>query len=201
MIVFTVDDSGLIKDISRQLGEYSAKAPTVLMQAINAAAKETRRMLADKAGEAYVVQRSRFNKAMKIKNASISQPAALIKAKGKPLELLDFKVNPKKFAVGDARPEIRKAKVLAKSGLKRLEAGGIKAFVARFQSGHLSLVQRRGQGRFPLKTLFSSSIPKMIGDERRVYGLVAPEIGDILNANIRKAIQKTIERGQRGSSR
>lgn len=197
MIVFTVDDNGLIKTIANQLGEYHDKAPTVLKQALNATAKDARSMLAEQAKEIYVIQKSRFNKAMEFEPAKNSNLSATITAKGKPLELIDFKTNPKVPSTGANRPEVTKGKVLTASGLKRLEVGNIKAFVAKFSSGHVSIVQRRTAARLPIKKLLSPSIPKMIGNEKEVYGKVQPEIAQLLDENIRKYIAKTIERGKK----
>ena len=197
MIVFTVDDNGLIKTIADQLGEYHTKAPVVLKQSLNATAKDARGMLAEQAKEIYVIQKSRFNKAMTIKNASNRKLEALVTATGSPLELIDFKTNPKKPSTGANRPEVTTGKVLTASALKRLEKGNIKAFVAKFSNGHVSIVQRQGKARLPVKTLFSPSIPKMIGNEKEVYGKVEPQSAQMLDANIRKFIAKTIERGNK----
>lgn len=197
MIVFTVDDNGLIKTISEQLGEYHSKAPVVLKQALNATAKDARTMLANRAKDIYVIQKSKFNKAMEIKPAKLRKPEAFIVTAGAPLELIDFKTNPKVPSVGAARPEITTGKVLVKSSMKRLEMGDLKAFVAKFKSGHVSIVQRRGPDRLPLRKLFSPSIPKMIGNEEEVYGAVKPKIAELLDANIRKYIKKTVEAGHK----
>lgn len=193
MIVFTVDDNGMIQTIAKQLGEYADKAPTVLKQALNATAKDARKMLAEQAKDIYVIQKSKFNKAMTIKNASAKKLEALIVSTGAPLELIDFKANPKKPSVGNARPGVVTAKVLVQSGMKRLEMGGLKAFVARFRSGHVSIVQRRGPARLPVKKLLSPSVPQMIGNEKKVYKEVEPKIAGILDANIRKYIAKIVE--------
>lgn len=193
MIVFTVDDNGMVQTIANQLGEYADKAPTVLKQALNATAKDARTMLAEQAKDIYIVQKSKFNKAMTIKNASARKLEALIVTAGAPLELIDFKTNPKKPSTGAARPDIASGKVLVKNSLKRLEMGSIKAFVAKFKSGHVSIVQRKGPERLPVKKLLSPSIPKMVGNEDKVYGEVEPKIAELLDANIRKYIAKTME--------
>jgi hypothetical protein len=193
MIVFTVDDNGMVQAIANQLGEYADKAPTVLKQALNATAKDARSMLAEQAKDIYIVQKSKFNKAMTIKNASARKLEALIVTAGAPLELIDFKANPKKPSTGVDRPDVVMGKVLVKSSLKRLEMGNLKAFVAKFKSGHVSIVQRRGPERLPVKKLLSPSIPKMVGNEEQVYGKVEPKIAELLDANIRKYISKTLE--------
>lgn len=195
MIVFSVDDNGLIQTIADQLGDLRDKAPTVLKQALNATAKDARSKLAEQAQSIYVIQKSKFNKAMTIKNASAKKLEALVTAKGETLELIDFKTSPKKPSTGSARPDITTGKVLKSSGMKRLEVGGIKAFVAQFRSGHVSIVQRRGAERLPVRKLLSPSVPKMIGNEKEVYGKVEPEIASMLDANIRKYIDKTIAKG------
>lgn len=193
MIVFTIDDNGMVQTIANQLGEYADKAPTVLKQALNATAKDVRSMLAEQAKEIYIVQKSKFNKAMKIKNASARKLEALIVTAGAPLELIDFKTNPKKPSAGSARPDVMTGKVLVQSSMKRLEMGNLKAFVAKFKSGHVSIVQRKGPERLPVKKLLSPSIPKMIGNEKQVYGEVEPKIAELLDANIRKYIIRTLE--------
>jgi len=189
MIVFTIDDQGLIKQISKALGDYHAKAPTVLKQALNATAKDARKMLAEKAQDVYVVQKSKFNKAMTIKNASNSRLTAIIKATGEPLELISFKTNPR---VPGTSKGVTTAKALVASSMKPLVRNDISAFIAKFKSGHIAVVQRRGRDRLPVKKLFSSSIPKMVGDEKRVYGIVQPQIAGLLDKNIHKYINKTI---------
>lgn len=193
MIVFTIDDSGMIKQIGEALGEYRSKAPTVLKQALNATAKDARTLLAVKVKDVYVVQKSKFNKAMTLKNATASRLSALIVTTGEPLELIDFKTNPKKPPVPSNRPDATTAKALVKGSLKRLEMGDVRAFVTQFKSGHIAIVQRRTEKRLPVKKLFSSSIPKMVGDEKKVYGVVQPNIAKMLNDNIQKYIKKTME--------
>ena len=130
---------------------------------------------------------------MTIKNATAKKLEALIVTAGAPLELIDFKATPKKPPTGSDRPDVVTGKVLTQSSMKRLEIGNIKAFVAKFKSGHVSIVQRKGPERLPVKKLLSPSIPKMIGNEKQVYGEVEPKIAELLDANIRKYIAKTLE--------
>ena len=76
--------------------------------------------------------------------------------------------------------------------MKTLEKGGIKAFIGKFANGHVSVMQRRGNERLPVKKLLSPSIPKMIGSEKRVYGIVQPDIGKNLQINVQKHITKVL---------
>lgn len=193
MIVFTLDNEGTVKSISKQLGEYSSKAPTVLRKAVNDTAKNARKMLAEQAQSKYAVQKRRFNKNMTIKSARGQKLEAFVIAKGKPLGLIEFKTSPKKPPSGEKKIEVTKAKVLLESSMKRLEMGGIKAFVVQFKNGHIAVAQRKSKQRLPIKSLFSPSIPKMIGNEKQVYGIVEPKISELLEANIHKHINKTLE--------
>ena len=75
------------------------------------------------------IKTGRFNKAMKIKNATPSRLEATIKATGKVMGLKDFKVSPATMRTGENRPEVVKAKVLKSGGMKPLQMGSLKAFV------------------------------------------------------------------------
>lgn len=191
MITYEYDQSTLRK-VEKKLGSLKSEAPKALKNAINQTAKQARKDLAKEAQKTYVVKSGRFNKAMTIKNATQGSLEATIKATGAPMELKDYKVSPATARTGANRPSITKAKVLKASSMKGLQKGDIKAFVAKFKSGHASVAQRRGSSRLPIKKLFSNSIPKMIGNEKRVYGIVRPTIEDNLQENIDKQVQKIL---------
>lgn len=191
MIEFEYDQDTL-KKVEKKLGNLKSEAPKALKNAINATAKQARTGLAKEAQKTYVVKSGRFNKAMTIKNATAGNLEATIKATGAPMELKDYKVSPASVRTGSNRPSITKAKVLKSGSLKGLQKGDIKAFVAKFSSGHTSVAQRQGSSRLPLKVLYSNSIPKMLGNEKRVYGVVSPTIMDNLQDNIEKQVQKIL---------
>lgn len=186
-------DAKTLAQVEKKLGALKSEAPKALKNAINATAKQARKELATKAQETYVVKSGRFNKAMKIKNATQGNLEATIKATGAPLELKDFKVSPASVKTGASRPSMVKGKVLAANGMKNLQKGGIKAFVTKFASGHATVAQRQSGARLPIKTLYSNSIPKMLGNERKVYGIVKPNIERNLQENINKQVRKILE--------
>ena len=148
---------------------------------------------------------------MATKNATIAKPEATIKVTGEQMELKDFKVSPATYQSGRNRPSVTKAKVLLSSSLKPLDSRA-KAFITRFSNGHITLVQRipgqtyktkRGQkarkGKYGkradmtfLKKLLSNSIPKMVGSQERVYGIVEPDIYDNLMENIQSEIRRVL---------
>lgn len=90
------------------------------------------------------------------------------------------------------RTDAARGKVLKASGLKSLQKGNLKAFITKFGSGHVSVVQRKGTSRLPLKKLLSPSIPTMVGNEAKVYGIVKPNIEKNLQKNIQKQIDKIL---------
>lgn len=192
MITYEYDQNTLAK-VEKKLGSLKSEAPKALKNAINQTAKQARKGLATEAQKTYVVKSGRFNKAMTIKNATQSSLEATIKATGAPMELKDYKVSPATARTGTNRPDLTKAKVLKAGSMKGLQKGNIKAFVAKFSSGHASVAQRRGSARLPLKVLFSNSIPKMLGNEKRVYGIVRPTIEQNLQENVDKQVRKILE--------
>lgn len=184
-------DQDLLKVIEDALGSLKSESRKVLKNAVNKTAKQAKIMLAKKAQETYVVKQGRFTKAMKTKNATVGNPEAVINITGAQMELKDFKVSPASYKPQN-RPSVTKAKVLLSSGLKPL-ASSNKAFIAKFKSGHVSVVQRRTQNRFPLKKLLSNSIPVMIGNQDKVYGVVEPEIYNLLLGNVQAEIRKVLK--------
>lgn len=188
-IQFEVDQN-LLKVIENALGNLKGESRKVLKNAVNKTARQAKEALAQRAQQTYIVKKTRFTKAMATKNATVSKPEAIIKITGEQMELKDFKVSPATYKP-QKRPSVTKAKVLLSSGLKGLEAGS-KAFLAKFSNGHVSVVQRRGKARFPIKKLLSNSVPKMVGNQEKVYGIVEPEIYNNLMANIQAEIRKVL---------
>lgn len=209
-ISFEVDEVSR-EAVERALGDLSEKAPQVLKAAVNKTAKNAKEDLARKAQETYVVKKTRFTKAMKTKNATNARPQAIINVTGEQLELKDFKVSPASYRPKN-RPAVLKGKVLASGSLKALDlvrtkksflsrffkkksaAGHIRAFVAKFKNGHLSVVQRKTGNRFPLRKLLSSSVPVMVGSKKRVYGIVEPNIYNNLINNLNKEIERQLNK-------
>lgn len=185
LIEFEVDSTQLQR-IELKLKDMKSKAPQALKNAVNATARDAKKDLANKAKETYAVKSPRFQKAINMKNATAAKPTATLKITGAVNELADFKFKSNE-GVNAAR-----GKVLKSSALKTLEKGNLKAFITKFGSGHTSVVQRKGASRLPLRKLLSPSIPTMIGNEEKVYGIVRPNIEDNLQKNIQKQIDKIL---------
>lgn len=199
-MITTEVDKGTLRAIEKRLGDLSNKAPTVMKQAVNETAKQARVQLAKTAQKQYSIKIGRFNKAMEIKRAIVSNPEAIIRATGEVLEIKEFKISPNKYTTGANRPNITKGKVYRSGSLKKLQKGSLKAFVAKFKNGHVAVVQRVPGKKMKsdpkkdfIKKLLSPSIPNMLGNEEKVYGIVEPDIQNNLQANLSKYINKILE--------
>ena len=76
--------------------------------------------------------------------------------------------------------------------MKRLEKGGIKAFLVKFKSGHKAAVERSSKASYPIQALYSPSDPVMLGSEKRTYGIVEPYIERDLHENLHHFIEQAL---------
>lgn len=177
MIEYQVDEQ-MLEEVQAKLGAMKAKAPTVISRALNKTATTARVDLASKAQATYTVKSGGFKKDMTIKKASAGRLEAVIHSEGRPLDIDRFHITaPKKTGA--------KANIIKGGGLKQLIYGNIKAF----KGPNGKIYQRVGTERKPLKKLKSNSIPKMIGNEQRVYGVVKPSI----DRNLQHYVEQQIE--------
>lgn len=198
MIQIQLDGEKAIKEIEKILGDSNKKkASQILSKAVNATAVEARNLLANKAKETYAVKSAGFNKEMSIKKGSAKSPVATIKTSGGPIELFKFKTSPATYKTGDSKPKRTRARVKAHGGMRNILMDGRWAFVTQFTSGHKTLVQRTSLKRLPIKTLYSPSIPQMIGNEKEVYGIVEPQIREMLQKHIYELTDKELFGGNK----
>lgn len=196
MMQIQIDAEKAIKEIEAILGDVGKKkAPQILSKAVNATAAEARTLLAKTAQETYAIKSAGFNKEMSIKKGSTKTPIATIKSKGGPIELFKFQTSPAVYKTGDKKAKKTRARVKAHGGMKNILMDGRWAFVTQFDSGHKTLVQRTSEKRLPIKTLYSPSIPQMIGNEEDVYGLIQPQIQEMLYKHIYELTDKELLRG------
>lgn len=196
-------DRDMLRQIERKLGKMKIEAPKVLKNAINQTAKQARKELASEAQKTYTIKNGGFNKAMKMKAASTGSLEATIKAKGAPIPL-------KNFRISKAGGQVR-AQVLKSGSLKPLVKNGIKGFVnniaekgqkrkkdtkkgkAGTSVKHNAVAQRQTKKRLGIEEKFSNSIPVMLGNEKRVYGVVEPHIHENLRKNIEREVRRILE--------
>ena len=149
-----------LKTLPQQLG-----APNVLKNALNSTARKVRRQIIKE-----------------ILSASASTLEAAVLAKGPMRDIMDFMTQPNTDTAAAA------AKVLNSGAMKPLEAGGLKAFITTFRSGHTAIVQRRGAERLPVKKLLSPAVPHMMGNEE-----VRAEAEALAYETLQREIGKRIE--------
>ena len=165
-----------LKTLPQQLG-----APNVLKNALNSTARKVRRqIIKDSKGRYALKEKKALQSESKILSASASTLEAAVLAKGPMRDIMDFMTQP--------NTDTAAAKVLNSGAMKPLEAGGLKAFITTFRSGHTAIVQRRGAERLPVKKLLSPAVPHMMGNEE-----VRAEAEALAYETLQREIGKRIE--------
>ena len=165
-----------LKTLPQQLG-----APNVLKNALNSTARKVRRQIIKDSKGRYALKEA-LQSESKILSASASTLEAAVLAKGPMRDIMDFMTQPNTDTAAAA------AKVLNSGAMKPLEAGGLKAFITTFRSGHTAIVQRRGAERLPVKKLLSPAVPHMMGNEE-----VRAEAEALAYETLQREIGKRIE--------
>lgn len=180
MIEITYDENMLAK-VEKKLGRMKSEAPKALKNALNQTARQARTALKNQVRKQYTVKVGKVSQAMRIQRATNAKLDATIFVKGKVLNITNYKTSaPKKGA---------KAQVVKDGGLKKIV--GPKEITA-FKGINDLLWQRRGKERYPIKPLKSLSIPKAVGNEKKVYRIVKPGIKKNLKANVKAQVRKIL---------
>jgi hypothetical protein len=181
-------------------------APSILKNALNATARKVRRQMVKDAEGHYAIKDKGILKdesegAPKVLNASASDLTATVFSKGPMQDIMSFMTSPNTETGAAA------AQVLSSGSMKPLELGELKAFVVKFASGHVAIVQRRppaeyskgrdaraekygeGADMTKIKKLLSPSVPHMLGNEE-VRAQAEKLTYAILQAEIQKRIEK-----------
>jgi len=185
MLRFELDEI-TVRDIEFRLGALRAKAPTALKNAINMTAKDARTDLWAKANATYTIKKGGFNKDMKLTPANVGNLEAVLLTRGAPIEMIKFRVTDRK---GTPRVEILRGQV---------KSMGDRSFVNNVAKKgthtHVAVAKYIGgkDSRLKIQKKFSVSSPIMIGNERRVYGIVEPKIIENLQNNVDKQVSKIL---------
>lgn len=185
MLTFELDEI-TVRDIELRLGVLRAKAPTALKNAINMTAKDARTGLWAKANATYTIKKGGFNKDMKLTPANVGNLEAVLLTRGAPIEMIKFRVTDRK---GTPRVEILRGQV---------KSMGDRSFVNNVAKKgthtHVAVAKYVGgkDSRLKIQKKFSVSSPIMIGNERRVYGIVEPNIIKNLQSNVDKQVNKIL---------
>ena len=187
-----IDVEGELEKIIQRLNRLPDQiaAPNILKNAINSTARKVRKQLVKDAKGEYAVKNTKALKdesqgGPKVLTATTANMSAAIQSRGPMQDIMAFMTRP------NTKTGAAAAKVLASGGMKPLEMGDLKAFVTKFASGHVAIVQRKGAERLPVKKLLSPAVPLMLGNEtvRNQAEVLAYEI---LQGEIDKRIQKVL---------
>ena len=205
MIRYQVDMDDL-REIEQYLGMTRDKSKIVLRGAINDTAKDSMKLLLNETSRRYVLRRSVLKKSMGLSKATASNLSAVIAVVSPTTELYDSKVSPRKYVHPldfEHKPSHYKGKVLRDSSLSKLilrpgtARDKYKAFVVKYQSGHITIGQRVPGKKMKskphkefVKTLLAPSVPTMMGNEKGVYGVVEPQMYDLLSKHIARRIER-----------
>lgn len=208
--VLQIDTDEELKKIIRQLDSLPdmIAAPNILKNALNAAGRKVRKQIITDAKGQYAITDKRALKeesrgAPKLYSASAAKLVAEIRSKGPMQDIMAFMTRPNTETGAAA------AKVLSSNGLKSLEYDGIKAFVTKFASGHVAIVQRDPSRKYSdgaaariakygpgadmtrVKKLLSPSVPHLLNNDE-VRGKAEAMTYDILQEEIRLRIEQIV---------
>lgn len=161
-----IDVDGELQRIIQQMNSLPDQiaAPNILRNALNATARKVRRqMISDVKGE-YAVKNTKALRdtaqgGPKVLTANSANLSAAVRSRGSMQDIMAFMTRP------NTKTGAAAAQVLSSGSLKPLEMDGLKAFVTKFASGHVAIVQRKGASRLPVKKLLSPAIPHLLGNE------------------------------------
>lgn len=138
----------------------SINVPADVAKVINKAAVKGRTFAIAKVSKDYFVDKGLADSAIKVKRASVGNFEASIEVKSSPTALSKFKISP------DFRPVGKRQSGGVTAHAKRGGGGNIpSAFLVRFSSGHLAVVERKTDARYPLKELYGPSVTGMVSAE------------------------------------
>ncbi len=140
------------------LQSITTQAPNEVAKALNKAATKGKIKATALIVRNYYVDRSTVYETMTVKRAGASNLEAGIHVRSSPMALSKFIINPTNVPIGQRQSGGVTAQV-------RKGGGGLieSAFLVRYKSGHLSVVERTGKGRNDIRDLYGPSVTGMLG--------------------------------------
>lgn len=210
-----------LKEIEAALGMMKDKSKEVLRAAINQTAKDIVKILPNEASDEYFLRQTEARKTLDTKKATVANLEAVVTSRGKTLELYGSKISPKKYNPHNrpAAGHTANVKIANNPGAlvyKSGEQDGYRAFVVRYESGHVSIA-RRIPGKYmeegwlkkkygwkpgkkkkeALKNLRTSSIPNMLyqilGGEEGIYNENQEKIEEMLLKSIQEQLVRFVK--------
>lgn len=206
-LLVTVDVDAELEKVMRSLQKLPDQlaAPQILQKALTSTARKTRNRLIKDTGKRYALSKPDVLKVESKIETNTSESSATIVSKGAMRDIMDFMTQPNSDTAAAA------AQVLNSSSMSPLESNGMKAFVARFSSGHIAIVQRQSGKKYTstgasariekygskiditkIKKLLSPAVPQMLGNKDSVDAAQALAL-ELLNSELDKQIAKALE--------
>lgn len=206
-LLVTVDVDAELEKVMRSLQKLPDQlaAPQILQKALTSTARKTRNRLIKDTGKRYALSKPDALKAESKIETNTSENSATIVSKGAMRDIMDFMTQPNSDTAAAA------AQVLNSSSMSPLESNGMKAFVTRFSSGHIAIVQRQSGKKYTstgasariekygskiditkIKKLLSPAVPQMLGNKDSVDAAQALAL-ELLNSELDKQIAKALE--------
>ena len=210
------------EEVSEALGELKSKTPAAVKVAVNATAREARKLMIAKAKARYAVNaagQKHLKDLVQRGKATNAKPIAELHIKSFRNDLGYFDYKPESIYTGRNvanAPEFVNARVLKMSPLKPLTGEGrmSKGFVLKFSSGHIGVVQRiidsnskhkttaKGFPRWKnkdgyvekLRTMGSPSATAM---HNTIWPEVQPGVSKFLQMRLDAQVRKVIERARK----
>lgn len=182
--VIEIDIESEIQKIIQQLDSLPDQiaAPKVLKNALNSAGRKVRRQIVRNAQGEYAIKerkvlRDKEEGAPQVLSASTSNLTTVIRSRGPMQDIMTFMTRPNTETGAAA------AKVFSSGSLSPLEMHGLKAFVVKFSSGHVAIVQRAPPQRYSDSESISKRIKKYgpRPDMTKIRKLLSPSVPHMLN--------------------
>lgn len=200
-------DEGYIQQVIQTMRKMEKSEESVFKTAINNTASRAQKLLSMQANRTYggeapqgILGRS------SIKKSTVSSLGATIIFRSTQPDITKFRVSasgqsptPIAYENGQRLKFPISVQQLKKKDLEELSGKDGMAFAIRFSNGKLAIVTRTGKktstGKGQLKTIMGSSDRSMVQNEK-VYGKVQSEIGEILNIQCQKALERALAGGK-----
>lgn len=178
-------DAERLKDVQKQLGNFSHKAPDVITNALNRAMVSMATLLPREIQKEYHVKNATLKDTIRRNKASRARLVAEVKSSGKVIGLNHFKVTPK--TVQPRRKKQIKIAVSKKNGMKQIMG----AFVAN--ANGIKVFKREGKKRLPIGRLFGPSVLQMADEENIVEAVNKKgyiEFEKRMNAEVNRVLRR-----------
>ena len=209
-----------VDDVANALGDLREKTPAAVKVAINATAREARKLMIEQAKARYAVNAAGqrhlkdLRQRKKATNTNLSAELFIAKMRN---DLGYFQYSPTGIFTGAAalhrKGKVVRGRVLRSEQMKALTGKGrmSKGFVVEFKSGHVGMVQRnigsssrnrttaRGYRRWTnaegnVEKLVTMGSPSATAMHHTVWPYIEPQVEDYLQQRLDAQVQRIIDR-------